>query len=37
MRRVAVPSSPPRCATQGVLKALNVNKLTHAGVTFKFW
>ena len=23
--------------TQGVLKALNVNKLTKSGVTFKFW
>jgi tyrosyl-tRNA synthetase len=23
--------------TQGVLKALNVNKLTRCGVTFKFW
>jgi tyrosyl-tRNA synthetase len=22
---------------QGVLKALNVNKLTKSGVTFKFW
>ena len=22
---------------QGVLKALNVNKLTKCGVTFKFW
>lgn len=22
---------------QGVLKALNVNKLTRSGVTFKFW
>ena len=22
---------------QGVMKALNVNKLTRAGVTFKFW
>lgn len=27
-----------RCAfVQGVLKALNVNKLTKSGVTFKFW
>ena len=22
---------------QGVMKALNVNKLTRAGCTFKFW
>ena len=22
---------------QGVMKALNVNKLTKCGVTFKFW
>lgn len=22
---------------QGVMKALNVNKLTKSGVTFKFW
>ena len=25
------------CCLQGVLKALNVNKLTRCGVTFKFW
>ena len=25
------------CCLQGVLKALNVNKLTRSGVTFKFW
>lgn len=25
------------CVSQGVLKALNVNKLTKAGCTFKFW
>lgn len=24
-------------AVQGVLKAINVNKLTKAGCTFKFW
>jgi hypothetical protein len=24
-------------AQQGVLKAINVNKLTKCGVTFKFW
>jgi hypothetical protein len=28
--------SKPSCL-QGVLKALNVNKLTRCGVTFKFW
>jgi tyrosyl-tRNA synthetase len=25
------------CALQGVMKALNVNKLTKAGCIFKFW
>lgn len=28
---------PGAAASQGVLKALNVNKLTKCGVTFKFW
>lgn len=31
------PSSLPCSGPQGVLKALNVNKLTKCGVTFKFW
>lgn len=32
--RLAPPPSP---SAQGVLKAINVNKLTKCGVTFKFW
>ena len=30
-------SDSPMAPLQGVMKALNVNKLTKCGVTFKFW
>ena len=33
----SVPYLSTKCCLQGVLKALNVNKLTKSGVTFKFW
>lgn len=33
-----MPPDPPLCPVrQGVMKCLNVNKLTKAGCTFKFW
>lgn len=33
----ALESSASSFHMQGVMKALNVNKLTKCGVTFKFW